>query len=381
MYFSFLFTLGDCSSCLSARVHVSCTARCDRTLLCGHNCTMSCAKNCPPCRKKCTNYCKHRKCKKKCDEPCDPCLAKCIWQCQHHKCTKLCHQLCDRPRCNVPCTKPLPCKHPCIGLCGEICPKKCRECDKEEITAIYFGTEDEPDARFVELEDCGHVFEVRMMDQWMDQAETTPDGKPVDIQLKLCPKCSVPVLSSLRYGNIVKTILADFEGVKQKILLDKLRRDQKVAMLKGKVEEIDQFPEDQEEIKEMLNYASLTDQRINVIDNQIRFLSFLQPLKASMGYFEADELYQETKEDLESKVEQLRKRVMRFWFSFSGQDLEELNEEMFRTQLLINFRMLRMQLDNRSIKLGVMDTVRVIFVKEAFDSEKPIGKRIELKKK
>ena len=243
---------------------------------------------------------------------------------------------------------------------------------------IYSGTEDEPNARFVELADCGHVFEVEMMDQWMDQAETTTDGKPVNVQLKLCPKCDTPIRTSLRYGNIVKKIFADFERVKQKILLDKGRLDKKVAMLKGKVEEIGQFPEDQEEIQKRLNYAFLTDQRINVIDNQIRFMSFLQPLKANMGgYFETDELFQETKANVENKVEQLRKRVMRFWFAVSGQELEELNEEMYRTQLLIDFRMLKMQLDIRGIKLGVTDTVKVDFVNEAFDSEKAIGKRIE----
>ncbi|KAJ7333550.1 NFX1-type zinc finger-containing protein 1 [Desmophyllum pertusum] len=41
----------------------------------------------------------------------------------------------------------------------------------------FLRNEDEPDARFVELADCGHVFEVEMMDQWMDQAETTDGGK------------------------------------------------------------------------------------------------------------------------------------------------------------------------------------------------------------
>ena len=377
MFFSFSFILGDCDSCLSGRVHVSCQARCGRTLLCGHNCTKSCAKSCPPCKGNCNNYCKHRKCKKKCDEPCDSCLAECIWGCQHYKCTELCRQLCNRPRCNEPCTKLLPCQHPCIGLCGEICPKKCRECHKDEVKEIYFGNEDKPNVRFVELADCGHVFEVEMMDNWMDQAETTPDGKSVKVQLKLCPKCRVPIRTSLRYGNIVKKIFADVERIKQKILLDKGRLDQKVAILKRKVEEIGQFPKDQEEIKKILNYPNLTDDRINVIDNQIRFLSFLQLLIDSLEYFEADELFQETKEDLESKVEQLRKRVMRFWFIVSGQELEELNEEMYRTQLLIDFRMLKMQLDIQAIRLGVTDTVKVDFIKQAFDSERAIGKRIE----
>ena len=373
MYFSFSFILDDCSSCLSGRVHVSCKDRCGRTLLCGHNCTKSCAKNCPPCRENCSNYCKHRKCTKKCGEPCDPCFAKCIWQCQHHKCTKLCRQLCNRPRCDVSCTKLLPCGHPCIGLCGEICPKKCRECHKDELTEIYFGTEDEPDARFVELADCGHVFEVEMMDQWMDQVETTHDGKPVDVQLKLCPKCRVPIRTSLRYGNIIKKILADCERIKQKIVIDagSGERDLEVGRLKLRLQEIDQFPKDR--ISMMLNRKNLTNDQINVIDNQISFLSFLQRLKVDIGYFE--ELPQEKKENLESQVEQLRKRVMEFRVRFSEQEREELNEEMCRIQLLIDFRMLKMQLDIRDVQLGVSDTAEVFFVKEALDSGKTIGKK------
>ena len=91
--------------------------------------------------------------------------------------------------------------------------------------------------------------------------------------------------------------------------------------------------------------------------------------------YESIFLLEETKEDLESKVEQLRKRVMRFRARFSDQELEELNEEMYRTQLLIDFRMLKMQLDIRGIKLGVTDTMKVDSVKRALDSEKAVGKR------
>ena len=169
------------------------------------------------------------------------------------------------------------------------------------MTEIYFGTQDDPDARFIELADCGHVFEVEMMDQYMDQAETTPDGKPVDVQLKICPKCTVPIRTSLRYGNIIKKILADFERIKQKILLDKGERDQEVARLKLRVQEIGQYSEDKFSMRMRLNRNNLTDDQINVIDNQISFLSFLQTIKVHIGYFE--ELPLETKEDLESKVE------------------------------------------------------------------------------
>ena len=350
IHFFFSIIIGDCSRCFSGRVHAPCKAKYDRPLFCKH------------------------KCEKKCGDPCDLCMEKCPWECLHHKCTKLCGELCDRPRCNEPCTKLLPCQHPCIGLCGEICPKKCRECHKDEVTEIYFGTEDAPDARFVELADCGHVFEVQMMDQWMDQAETEPDEKSVDVQLNHCPKCSVPIRTSLRYGNIIKKILADFERIKQKIALDKGsgERDLEVARLRLRMQEIDQFPK--EKISTMLNRENLADDQINVIDNQISFLSFLQTLKVNIGYFEA--MPQETKKDLEGKVEQLRRRVMEFRVRFSDQEREELNEEMYRTQLLIDFRMLEVQLDIRDIKLGVTDAAEVFLVKEALDSGKAFGKKL-----
>ena len=276
----------------------------------------------------------------------------------------------------MPCTNLLCYMHPCIGLCGElVCPKKYRVCQQQKVTEKCFGTEGEPNTKFVELADCGHVFEVEMMDQWMDQVEATPDGKPVDVQLKRCPECTVPIRTSLRYGNIIKKILADFEQIKQKILLDKGRRDQEVARLRLKVQEIDEFPKDKRLISRILDRKNLAVEQINVIENQINLLSFLQALKADIGCFEADKRSKETKEDLESKVEKLRERVIRLRSRYSDQVVEELGEEMYRTQLLIDFRMLKMQLDIRGIKLGVTDTVKVDFVKEAFDSEKTIGKR------
>ena len=270
----------------------------------------------------------------------------------------------------MPCTKLLPCKHSCIGLCGEICPKKCRECHKDEVTNIYFGTEDEPDARFVELADCGHVFEVEMMDQWMDQAEATDDGKPINVQLKCCPKCNKPIRTSLRYGNIIKKIRADFEQIKRKTLMDEGESYEERARLTLRVQEIDQFVEDKNNINRLLRVSYLTSDQACMIDNQISFLSFLQIIKATA----ADELLKEMREDLERKVEQLQKLVMKFRIRFSDQELEELNDEMYRTQLLVDFRLLEMQLDIGNVKLGIMDTLEVNFVTEALDSGKTIGK-------
>nr|CAD7415986.1 unnamed protein product [Timema poppensis] len=95
----------------------------------------------------------------------------CPWKCKHFKCKKRCSDLCDRPPCNEPCMKDLRCGHPCIGFCGEPCPPLCRVCDKEEVTVVFLGQEDEPDARFVYLEDCHHVVEAQGLETWLGQSD------------------------------------------------------------------------------------------------------------------------------------------------------------------------------------------------------------------
>ncbi|XP_071505626.1 NFX1-type zinc finger-containing protein 1-like [Diadema antillarum] len=211
---------GTCGSCYRGRLHVMCRQKCDRTLVCGHPCKETCATNCPPCGRTCQNRCIHSRCRKRCGEPCVPCAEICPWRCKHFQCRKKCGEPCDRRPCMYPCDKMLKCNHPCIGVCGEPCPKLCRICNKDEVTEIFFGDEDEPHARFVELEDCGHVIEVKGLDKWMTQASDTA-GDAVSIQLKGCPRCKTPVRRNLRYGNAIKQALNDVEAVKRKTFGDK----------------------------------------------------------------------------------------------------------------------------------------------------------------
>jgi len=238
------------------------------------------------------------------------------------------------------------------------------------------------------------VFEVEMMDQWMDQAEARDDGKAVDVQLKRCPRCSTPIRTCLRYGNIIKKILADFEQIKQKILLGNAQRVIAVNRLRLKIHKIEKFPEDQASIMKSLEHRNLTDEQVNVFENQISFLSFLQTLVAKIekgteaelerlakrhldrvaDRLHSRDLVQETKEDLESLVEQIRKRVMKRRVRFSDQELEELNEEMYRTQLAMDLKILKMQLNIRRINLDATYTMKIDRVQRALDSEKPIGK-------
>ena len=205
---------GTCGSCKQGRLHMHCKEKCGRTLMCGHNCDFPCANICPPCNKACNNYCIHSKCPKKCYEPCEPCMEQCEWNCPHFTCSKPCGQLCNRPHCDKPCYKTLECGHSCIGLCGERCPNKCLICDKDEVCAIFLGREEEEDARYIQLQDCDHIFEVRDLDQWMNiNARTTKEEM---VMFKSCPRCNKSIRKSVRYGNQIKQVLLDVDAIKSK---------------------------------------------------------------------------------------------------------------------------------------------------------------------
>nr|CAD7432792.1 unnamed protein product [Timema monikensis] len=202
---------GTCGECLQGRIHKACVEKCGKTLICGHRCNIPCSESCPPCNRKCNLYrCKHSRCNEKCGEPCTPCKEFCDWECEHQRCTRRCHEICDREPCQESCNRRLECGHPCIGFCGETCPKLCRVCDKDQVTEIFFGQEDEDDARFVYLEDCKHIFESRGLEEWMKMS----DG---EIRTKVCPKCTTPITKTQRYMNIVKQVYNDVNAVKRKV--------------------------------------------------------------------------------------------------------------------------------------------------------------------
>ncbi|XP_028391771.1 NFX1-type zinc finger-containing protein 1-like isoform X2 [Dendronephthya gigantea] len=226
---------GNCHKCKQGRIHLPCQYPCGRTLICSHSCKEPCTRDCPPCQQDCQNQCLHSKCRKTCGEACAPCQEPCSWECKHKKCKKLCSEICERKPCNVHCKKKLPlCGHKCVGLCGEKCPRLCRVCNKEELTEIFFGDEDNYRARFVELLDCGHVFEVENLDKWMAREE----DDVTNIQLKSCPKCKTPIRKSFRYGNVIKKVLRDIEEIKKKVRENGEDSKKKITELNSKLSDL-----------------------------------------------------------------------------------------------------------------------------------------------
>ncbi|KAL5237885.1 hypothetical protein ACI65C_005295 [Semiaphis heraclei] len=199
--------LGTCGECKQGRLHVPCSEVCNKINPCNHTCKFPCKERCPPCNQKCIYSCIHSKCSRHCGDECVPCMEKCEWECPHLKCTKKCNEICDRKPCYEPCTLKIKCGHECIGFCGEPCPPLCRICQEDEVTTIIFGNEDEPNARFVYLEDCKHTIESNALTDWMNLNNE-------EICLKECPLCKTPILKTQRFMNQVKVIIEDISIIK-----------------------------------------------------------------------------------------------------------------------------------------------------------------------
>ncbi|NXP55776.1 ZNFX1 protein, partial [Heliornis fulica] len=318
---------GSCHSCFEGRFHKPCSSPCKRFLVCSHKCRQPCTAECPPCQMACQNHCVHSRCKKKCGEPCFPCAEPCEWRCQHYQCTKLCSEPCNRPRCNVPCTKLLCCGHPCVGLCGEPCPKKCLVCDREELTQIFFGFEEDLGARFVQLEDCGHVFESQGLDLYMDEDDDV-------IKLKVCPMCQTPIRRNLRYGTIVKRWLDEIEKVKEKIQgsakeIKSTARRLKAALKNDLVLQRN-LPLQYLKLQEKLEASDLSTKSVGLIENQLNFYKRVADLTHSMPKIDTTE-----KKWMRKRLAEVQQWLDQPRLSFTGQELSDLQAEVQRLTYLM----------------------------------------------
>ncbi|NWY73157.1 ZNFX1 protein, partial [Erithacus rubecula] len=339
---------GSCHTCFEGRFHKACNRPCKNVLICSHKCQQPCTTECPPCQEDCQNYCIHSKCKKKCWESCVPCAEPCEWQCQHYQCTSLCSEPCNRPRCNVPCDKMLPCGHPCVGLCGEPCPKKCLVCHHDELTQIFFGFEEDPDARFVQLEDCGHVFESQGLDHYMDE-----DGDAV--KLKVCPLCQTPIRKNLRYGSSVKRQVEEIERVKQKIQGPaqeiESNRQRLQAALEQNVVLKKNLPEKYTMLENKLKDSALSTKSIGLIENLLNFYKRVADLSDNMNKTHVKEWRGLTK-----RLDEVQKWLDKQRINFTGQELTDLQSEIQRLTYLLSL-LVRCQV-SRMISTDVAEEIK-----------------------
>lgn len=149
-------------------------------------------------------------------------MEECRWECEHLKCTKLCSEPCDRELCKHPSNEKVrKCGHQSIGVCGEQVPSLCRICNKDEVEEIFFGTEADEGARFIQLVDCKHIIEVDSLIHWMNAEPETSEsnsenGTRNSIQLKKCPKCKTEIRHTKALNTFIQASLKDVQQVKLK---------------------------------------------------------------------------------------------------------------------------------------------------------------------
>lgn len=293
---------------------------------------------------------------------CEICKQNCgiPWNRPHQKRPEFSSEQYKRQRCDKPCQEQLPCGHSCIGICGEDCPNLCRVCNED---AVQFS-ESERGARFVELVDCRHVFEVKTLDQWID-GSLVEEGEN-EIKRRQCPKCNTSILHTHRYQEI----LCDFNAVKRRILLSKVVSQEQVERIR---EELKTFKTDEmkvhvRKIERSINSSSLTSQQVSKCQNQVTFLKFLDHLITKYN------LTSEMNQKLFCSINFLTKRIMGRRLCFSEQEVKEFIKELSRTKLLICLECLTIALEGKALTLKPEDDRIVNSIRRTLASGKVVGK-------
>ena len=283
---------------------------------------------------------------------------------------------------------------------------------------MFFGTEEEEDARFIELLDCGHVFEVTALDYWMDK-----DGETEDIKLKECPKCKTPIRISYRYADIVKEKLADVEMVKERLNEEEEQYQELTAELKRKTRSlVRKYPdvrsrnaspetyyesdsEEEESEEETLpnlgtsSYDILrswlqqrkTMAELNTIENQIKLLEQIYKIRekiktdllrstfygvllpASESQTAVDQMFLQAATEVDEKLNHLEDGLMKF--QISSQRLTDIRDEVVCVGLFLKIRVVQCEIKKRSIDVRFDDEEWLGRQRKQLDAGKKLTKQ------
>ena len=283
---------------------------------------------------------------------------------------------------------------------------------------MFFGTEEDEDARFIELLDCGHVFEVTALDYWMDK-----DGDTDDIKLRECPKCKTPIRISYRYADIVKEKLADVELVKERLneeeeqyqeLTAKLKRKTRsllreypdVRLTRASPETLPESDPEEEECEEQTHtdvgrssydmLCSWLQQRktmaeLNTIKNQIKLLTQIYKIRekikkdllrnTSYGVLippnesltALEQMFLQAATEVDEKLNHLEEGLMKF--QISSQRLTDIRDEVICVGLFLKIRVVQCEIRKRSVNVRFQDEEWLGRQRKLLDAGKKLNKQ------
>ncbi|KAL3857878.1 hypothetical protein ACJMK2_012507 [Sinanodonta woodiana] len=304
---------GTCGKCLQGRLHIPCRKKCTRILIRGHPCRADCTEVCPPCENVCLNECEHM----------DICGT--------------CSEDCNRLRCYVPCERIIStCGHKCIALDCEKC--ICRECEDGFHFEIFFGKEDDPRALFYRLEDCCHIIELSYLDEYMDKKDSERH-----IWMKVCPRCTTPILHSKRYGNVIRECSREIDAVKRKIGYHDITIDRNEVLLATFKLEMD---DDRDFLQSCISQARNKHQ-VTAIHNQLNFYLSVTKSIDDINSKYKNIILEEKQEDLLKELHGLRRWTLMKRFRFSEQELSEFKLELTRVRLSLHLEVLMCSMQNK----------------------------------
>lgn len=258
-------------------------------------------------------------------------------------------------------------------MCEQEC--ICTECmkndDHDPITTIFFGTEQDEGARFLQLPDCKHIFEKKGLDSYMgisnDDTDVSDESHPGDshadimddsqlIRLKSCPRCKTPIRKSLRYGNVIKQQLNDIEKVKEKLLGKKSELEGKKERLSDRHFNMRSMLEEPDWQKLKRSILKLNSEWMAaVLENKLtlleRFCDTRKKMKSILGKV-SREVLSENNLQGQQFGDELCYLKMRFMSDgVTHRELRDINTEFSRLNLLLELCLLIHEIKSLALEL------------------------------
>jgi hypothetical protein len=151
-----------------------------------------------------------------------------------------------------------------------------------------------------------------------------------------------------------------------------------------------EFSTETSNIETKLERSILTNEEVNVIENQVQFLKFMAKLKklikqaesvkwqplahrSNLSETEASTDDQEI-ELMKCELGYLLQWVMKDRKRFSQQELEEFNDELHRSWLMLSYLALSSEIRKRKIKLSEKENKYLEYVKENLETGTKLSK-------
>lgn len=194
----------------------------------------------------------------------------------------------------------------------------------EEVTEIFFGGEDDPETRFLQLQDCRHIFAVKEFDTLMQQSEADESSAS---ELPLCPKCSAPIHNNVRYGTLIKNVLAKIERLKVKIVGDeeevRCRRVCLENFLEEKEELNEYYPRETLDLQFQLQESNISLHKLTTLGHKINLLSKVANLKSKER-----ELVSYRRKMMQEEIDLLVEKITKKRSQFTSPELGDIEREI-----------------------------------------------------